>query len=105
MADASLRPGTCRSKVGWDAIDEPRTNRMLPTSGRGWGEGLCHRNKRTSRGLDVQCSSPVRLAAVGEVCVVATSPGSPGRDWYHFLQVLPLFVVFFSHGQLEPRLW
>ena len=30
ITEESGRPGTCRSKVGCDAIDEPCTNRMVP---------------------------------------------------------------------------
>ena len=52
------RPGTVRSKVGWDAIDEPCTNR---TAGLPSGEptNFSHRNSFTSLPLLVQCSTPV----------------------------------------------
>src|SRR6266436_6110041 len=56
MTEESGRPGTCRSKVGCDAIDEPCTNRMVPAFS-GSADRFSHRNSRTSP-LLVQCSSP-----------------------------------------------
>src|SRR5215208_5843549 len=50
------RPGTCRSKVGCDAIEEPCTNRMVPAFS-GAAVRFSHRNSRTSP-LLVQCSVP-----------------------------------------------
>src|SRR5882757_441636 len=58
MAEESGRPGTCRSKVGIDAIEEPCTNRILPAVLAGSPAHLFHRNRRTSWPLLVQCSSP-----------------------------------------------
>src|SRR5918998_3753908 len=56
MAEESGTPGTCRSKVGCEAIDEPCTNKIVPAFS---GALVCfsHRNSRTSP-LRVQCSSP-----------------------------------------------
>src|SRR5215208_5965385 len=64
MAEESGRPGTCRSKVGCDAIDEPCTNRKVPAGPDGSPAYFSHRNRRTSSPLLVQCSSP-RMAAGG----------------------------------------
>ncbi len=62
MADESERPGTWRSNVGCEAIDEPCTNRMVP---RGPGEApaaFSHRKRRTSP-FFVQCSRPTMLGS------------------------------------------
>src|SRR5512142_2865375 len=61
ITEESGRPGTLRSNVGCDAIDEPCTN---STAGLPAGEpqNFSHRNKRTSP-LWVQCSMPVTCAA------------------------------------------
>src|SRR5487761_2205315 len=62
ITDESGRPGTCRSNVGCDAIDEPCTNN---TTGLPSGEptNFSHRNRRTSP-LFVQCSTPWTGASV-----------------------------------------
>src|ERR1700758_5383844 len=57
MADESARPGTCRSKVGCEAIDEPCTKRIVPFFSAPCNGGLFHRNSLTLR-LFVQCSVP-----------------------------------------------
>jgi hypothetical protein len=57
------RPGTCRSNVGCDAIDEPWTNRIVPFASRGSTALFRHRNSRTSP-LRVQCSVPCNLASL-----------------------------------------
>src|SRR3954468_7683584 len=55
MTDESARPGTWRSKVGCEAIDEPCTKRIVPI---GLAAGvLRHRNSLTWPFL-VQCSMP-----------------------------------------------
>src|SRR2546426_7231706 len=54
IAEESVRPGTCRSKVGCEAMEEPCTNRMVPAFGCAVA-GFSHRNRRTSP-LSVQCS-------------------------------------------------
>ena len=54
MTDESGRPGTCRSNVGCDAIDEPCTNR---TAGLPPGEPT---NFPTERGARRPCASNVR---------------------------------------------
>src|SRR5262249_45594635 len=64
IAENSARPGTCRSKVGCDAIEEPCTNRMVPRVCAGSPAYFCHRNSFTSLPLLVQCSSP-RMAGLG----------------------------------------
>src|SRR5215831_12720596 len=77
MTEESARPGTCRSKVGCEAMDEPCTNKILPA----WPEGspacLFHRNRRTSLPFSVQCSSP-RMTAAGEIGLfTCATPRSP----------------------------
>src|SRR5450755_536699 len=61
ITDECGRPGTTRSKVGCDAIDEPCTNNTagLPS---GLPTYFSHRNRRTSP-LFVQCSTPVTGAS------------------------------------------
>src|SRR3954465_2373839 len=49
-------PGTSRSKVGCEAIEEPCTKKMVPF-GAPAAEGLCQRKSLTSP-LRVQCSVP-----------------------------------------------
>jgi hypothetical protein len=56
MADESGMPGTCRSKVGCDAIDEPCTNRIVPALSAA-PVRFSHRNSLTSPFV-VQCSCP-----------------------------------------------
>src|SRR5674476_843472 len=57
MADEYGRPGTDRSKVGCDAIDDPCTKNKVPAGGT-FGEAFfCQRNSRMSP-LRVQCSRP-----------------------------------------------
>src|SRR5688572_4104859 len=56
IAEECGRPGTCRSKVGCEAIDEPCTNRIVPR-GPPAAEGLCQRKSLMSPFL-VQCSVP-----------------------------------------------
>src|SRR5262247_3146277 len=65
ITEESWRPGTCRSKVGCEAMDEPCTNKIRPAGPEGSPLFLFHRNSRTSLPLLVQCSSP-RMAAAGE---------------------------------------
>src|SRR6266487_5185336 len=76
--EESARPGTCRSKVGCEAMDEPCTNRILPEGPEGSPPCLFHRNRRTSLPLFVQCSSP-RVTVAGEtgLFIVDSSSGSP----------------------------
>src|SRR5437016_12344523 len=57
IAELSGRPGTSRSKVGCEAIDEPCTNRIVPFVFAASPATLFHRNSLTSP-LLVQCSLP-----------------------------------------------
>src|SRR5438046_9185022 len=57
MADEFGRPGTCRSNVGCEAIDEPCTNRIVPFFPPP-GARFSHRNRLASPFL-VQCSCPL----------------------------------------------
>src|SRR4051794_32134410 len=59
MAELSGRPGTSRSKVGCEAMDEPWTNRMVPFVFPGSPATLFQRKSLTSP-LLVQCSVPGR---------------------------------------------
>src|SRR5436190_19808456 len=63
IAEESRRPGTCRSKVGCEAIEEPCTNRMVPAGPDGSPAYFSHMNRRTAEPLLVQCSSP-RIGAL-----------------------------------------
>src|SRR5258706_1388951 len=59
ITDECGRPGTCRSKVGWPAIDEPCTKRIVPLEAT--VAGFCQRKSRTSPAavfLLSQCSLP-----------------------------------------------
>src|SRR2546425_7949980 len=81
ITEESARPGTERSKVGCDAIDEPCTNNIagLPS---GEPRYFSHRNKRTSP-LVVQCSVPVtRPAAISGVSMFpsASRGGNSARS-------------------------
>src|SRR5215470_3905863 len=58
IAEESARPGTCRSKVGCEAMEEPCTNRMRPAGPAGSPACLFHRKSFTSAPLPVQCSVP-----------------------------------------------
>ena len=52
------RPGTRRSKVGCEAIDEPCTKRSVPLGDSPEGGDFCQRNSLTSS-FRVQCSAPL----------------------------------------------
>src|SRR6516165_979703 len=100
MADESARPGTCRSKVGCEAMDEPCTNKILPAGPEGSPACLFHRNRRTSLPFSVQCSSP-RMTAAGEMGLFIAE-----------LLVLDVSLCLFDHlvgeseqpiRHLEPR--
>src|SRR5881409_1327928 len=68
ITEESGRPGTARSNVGCDAIDEPCTN---STAGLLSGEStyFSHNNRRTSP-LCAQCPTPVTSASAANACVV-----------------------------------
>src|SRR5882672_2178924 len=59
IAEESTAPGTCRSKVGCEAIEEPCTNKMVPMLLAGSPAHFSHRNSFTLPSLLVQCSSPL----------------------------------------------
>ena len=77
ITDESARPGTDRSKVGCDAIDEPWTN---STAGFPVGAPtyFSHRNKRTSR-LLAQCSAPVTVKLAASDASSMVFPPFPRR--------------------------
>ena len=57
MAEESGRPGTVRSNVGCEAIEEPWTKRMQPM-GRVPAAGRLFQRKSFTSPLRVQCSVP-----------------------------------------------
>src|SRR5215470_12227877 len=87
MTDESGRPGTCRSKVGCEAMDEPCTNRMVPAVLAGSPAHLFHMNSFTSLPLLVQCSVP----ATRNCSFMATTSVSFGLDAVGFDDQRPLF--------------
>src|SRR5436309_6947277 len=85
IAEESLRPGTCRSKVGCEAIDEPCTNRMRPAGPDGSLAYFSHMNRRAPP-LLVQCSSPRKVVGVAGLFMrLLLNPISvcPGRSAAH----------------------
>src|SRR5580700_1706689 len=73
ITELSGRPGTCRSKVGCDAMDEPCTNRIVPGGPDASVAYFSNRNRRVSP-FWVQCSSP-RIAGEGVTGLfIALSP-------------------------------
>src|SRR5579862_6133225 len=71
MTEESGRPGTCRSKVGCDAIEEPWTKRMAPRALAGALADFSQRKSFTGP-LFVQCSWPLILS----LCPSIASPQS-----------------------------
>src|SRR3970282_1433404 len=57
MTEECGRPGTCRSKVGCEAMDEPCTKRIVPRGDDPGALALRHRNSLMPP-LLVQCSAP-----------------------------------------------
>src|SRR5581483_527318 len=74
MAEESGRPGTCRSKVGCAAIEEPCTNRMVPAVAFGSAAYFSNRNSFTPPGFSVQCSSLLIAAAFCAATSFMTHP-------------------------------
>src|SRR5262245_32461231 len=87
MAEASGWPGTKRSNVGVDAIDEPCTNRMVPSGPGAVPAAFSHRNRRVDP-LCVQCSRPTMLGSA----VISGSSCTP------FLLSGESFLLF-EHGR------
>src|SRR5215831_15741567 len=80
MTDESGRPGTCRSKVGCEAIDEPCTKRTVPMDLAGSPAHFSKRNNFTPPSLVVQCSSPL-IAAVGLLISFMAYPSGSVDRW------------------------
>src|SRR4051812_50102749 len=81
IADECGRPGTCRSKVGCEAIEEPCTKRIV-ARGAPAAEGLCQRKSRTSPAavfLVVQCSLPVMAVFYARIRPPIERGGLDGR--------------------------
>src|SRR3989440_1889879 len=74
------RPGTCRSKVGCEAIDEPCTKRIVPL-GVPAAEGFCQRKSLTAP-LRVQCSLPCMER------ILENFRGDRGRLLCHTLRIV-----------------
>src|SRR6266852_3499117 len=55
IAEECGRPGTCRSKVGCEAIEEPCTKRIVP---RVLAAAVLRQRKSLTSPLRVQCSVP-----------------------------------------------
>src|SRR4051812_14723110 len=64
IAEESGRPGTCRSKVGCEAIEEPCTNKIVPRVLAGSPADFSNRNSFTLPFLVVQCSVPFTDVAI-----------------------------------------
>src|SRR6185295_2124918 len=58
IAEESGRPGTCRSKVGCDAIEEPCTKRIVPLA---FPCAFFSQRKSRTSPFWVQCSMPFML--------------------------------------------
>jgi hypothetical protein len=63
MAEESARPGTVRSKVGCEAIDEPWTKKSVPRFSTPGADFLFQRNSFTCPFV-IQCSVPPVQAVV-----------------------------------------
>src|SRR5437660_819070 len=74
ITDESRRPGTFRSKVGCEAIEEPCTKSTVPRLCAPAAGSFCQRNSRTfSLPLLIQCSFP-DSAARAATCFTSTPP-------------------------------
>src|SRR3974377_2341102 len=83
IAEESGRPGTCRSNVGCDAIDEPCTNKTVPLLAAGSPANFSNRNSCASPALLVQCSS----ALMADI-VIALFALLVGRFTFHRIALL-----------------
>src|SRR5687767_12782154 len=92
MTDESGRPGTCRSKVGCDAIEEPCTKRTVPFGVAPDGGDFCQRKSLTSP-LRVQCSVPAMRVRSSMVAVL----------YLYFMQESPAFRRRRLHGDRNAR--
>src|SRR5208282_4950038 len=102
MTEESGRPGTCRSKVGCEAIEEPCTNKMVPMLFTGSPAHFSHRNSFTPPSLLVQCSSP--LIATGLLISFIVHPlDSVDRRNVIGLDNLAPFCDFGLHERFEFR--
>src|SRR5262245_54695201 len=86
ITEESGRPGTCRSKVGCEAMEEPCTNRIVPL-GAPPGAALFQRKSLTSP-LRVQCSFPCTdegpAACLSWVVVMAGNVNGAARSFLAF---------------------
>src|SRR5262245_33163370 len=75
------RPGTCRSKVGVAAIEEPCTNSIVPCPPCGLPQNFSHRYSRTSP-FRVQCSCPVTGACDCDWSLGGSSGSAAAGPYY-----------------------
>src|SRR2546422_7307690 len=76
IAEESGRPGTCRSKVGCEAIEEPCTKSTVPRFRVPAAGGFCQRKSFTPRAppLWVQCSFPETGARAADATWLTSTP-------------------------------
>src|SRR5215475_4052540 len=92
MTEESARPGTCRSKVGCDAMDDPCTNRIVPLVVTGSSAHFSNRKSLTSPRL-VQCSVATTRSATGAIAftsfmiVYLSRDPVPSRSLKYFVEL------------------
>src|ERR1700730_9011422 len=82
ITEESGRPGTCRSKVGCEAMDDPCTKRIRPAAPDGSPACLFQRKSFTPPSFSVQCSVPLMrsglfMPSLPLDCVVSDNPRPP----------------------------
>src|SRR5262245_24873302 len=82
MADESERPGTCKSNVGVEAMDEPWTKRIVP-SRPGEVPARFSQRKRLTSPLVVQCSCPAMLGSAAISGSFPSARRSPSSVTFH----------------------
>src|SRR3954469_11282574 len=94
MAEECGRPGTCRSKVGCEAIDEPCTKRMVPRASP--CRGLFQRKSLTSP-LRTQCSLPFISRNVSEFMQESGGLARRRRSMKESIEGLDTFPKLLMH--------
>src|ERR1700704_6633002 len=83
ITEESARPGTFRSKVGCEAIEEPCTKSTVPRLCASAAGSFCQTNSRTlSLPLLTQCSLPASAARAFDTACF-TSCLREKREFYH----------------------
>src|SRR5581483_3315541 len=80
ITEESGRPGTCRSKVGCAAMDEPCTNKMVPDVAFGSLAYFSNRKSFALASLAVQCSSLLTAADAAPVTSFMHAPSVDQGD-------------------------